>query len=183
MLFCLLQVLRRQFLNFFLLNFPLIKNILTKLWPTMSLFLVWLPDMEKTWTSTEDCERCCSERSSCPQWERAPGHPDPAPLTLMSLVTASKEPVSKPTWPNPAARKAGTCWRALLAVGSHVLNFAVGMLEKPSGKTQVLDFFESRCIYFAVESSWCHCSCATGSLHAPSTPPIPQTEVGLFHPK
>lgn len=111
----------------------------------------------------------CSRRFSCPQWESAPGHPDPVPLTIMSLVTASKL-----LGPNPAACKAGTLWHALLALGA-MTNFTAGMLEKPSIKAQILCFFGRCHIYLAVESSWCHCrDCnALWGIHMISAPQVP----------
>lgn len=69
-------------------------------------------------------------------------------------------------------------------LGRDLLNCTADMLEKPSVKTQIFDFFERCHIYLAVASSWCHCSFNKGYLHALSTlrtPPIPQTRVRLFH--
>lgn len=147
----------------------------------MSFLLAWHPNTEKTCTSTEDWKQCCSRRHSCPQWESAPGHLGPVPLTLTSLVTASK--LLKP---NPAACKAGTLWHALLALGA-MTNFTAGMLEKPSMKEQILCFFGRR-VYLAVASSWCHCSdCnALWGICMISTPQVPcwshRQKLGYFTP-
>lgn len=135
----------------------------------MNFLLAWHPNTEKTCTSTDDCKHCCSGRYSCPQWESAPGHPDPVPLTLMSLVTASKL-----SGPNPAASKAGALWHTLLALGP-MTNFTAGMLERPSIKAQILCFFGRRHVHLAVASSWCCCSncnalwgiCMTSALQVP----------------
>lgn len=126
----------------------------------MSLHLAWLPDVEKTSTSTEDCKCCCSERSSV-------SSVGGCPRTPWSSTTDINEPrhrfqracSGQPVRPNPSACKAGTFWHSLLPLGAMCL---ISLQEKPSVKTQILGFFERHHIYLAVASSWCHCSCNMG---------------------